>query len=78
LRKNNQPNDGYPRGTVVEVRNGDINGAMRRFKKRVQEENIIQEYRDKQEYTKPSIVRKRAKAAARARWLKKLAKDRDV
>lgn len=78
MRKNNQPNDGYPRGTVVEVRNGDINGALRRFKKRVQEENIIQEYRDKQEYTKPSIIRKRAKAAARSRWLKKLAKEKDI
>lgn len=76
MRKNKQ-NDGYPKGSVVEVRNGDINGAMRRFKRLVQEENIIQEYRSKQEYTKPSDLRKRAKAAARARWLKKLAAQKD-
>ena len=74
MRKNNQPKDNYPRGMTVEVRNGDINGALRRFKKKVQEEGIIQEVRERQEYTKPSIKRKRAKAAARARHLKKIAK----
>lgn len=74
MRKNNQPREGYPRGIFVEVRNGDINGAMRRFKKIVQEENIIQEVRERQEFEKPSIKRKRAKAAARSRHLKQLAK----
>lgn len=74
MRKNNQPREGYPKGIYVEVRNGDVNGALRRFKKRVAEEGIIQEVRDRQEFTKPSIVRKRAKAAARARHLKKLEK----
>jgi len=74
LRKNNQPREGSPRGMFVEVRNGDVNGALRRFKKIVQEEGIIQEVRDRQEFTKPSIVRKRAKAAARARHIKKIEK----
>lgn len=62
------------RGISVEVRNGDFNGALRRFKKLVQEEGIIQEVRDRQQYTKPSEVKKRAKAAGRARWLKKVRK----
>lgn len=74
MRKINQPKDNYPRGMTVEVRNGDINGALRRFKKKVQEEGIIQEVRERQEYTKPSLKRKKAKAAARARHLKKIAK----
>ena len=63
-----------PKGLTVEVRNGDFNGALRRFKKKVAEAGIIQEIRERQEYVKPSEQRKRAKAAGRARWLKKLRK----
>ena len=58
-------------GLTVEVRNGDFNGALRRFKKKVQEAGIIQEVRERQEYVKPSEKRKRAKAAGIARWKKK-------
>lgn len=61
-------------GLTVEVRNGDFNGALRRFKKKVQEAGIIQEIRERKEYTKPSVKRARAKAAGRARWLKKVRK----
>lgn len=74
MRKNNN-NDSLIKGLTVEVRNGDFNGAMRRFKKKVQEEGIIQEVRERQAYVKPSEVRKKAKAAGRARWLKKLRKQ---
>lgn len=71
-------NDEYGlRGLVVEVRNGDINGAIRRFKKKVQDSGILQELREKEFYEKPSIRRKKAKAAARSRWLKKQARDED-
>lgn len=63
-------------GLTVEVRNGDFNGALRKFKKKVQEAGIIQEVRDRKEYVKPSEKRAKAKAAGRARWLKKQAKDR--
>lgn len=63
------------RGMQVYVKNDDVGGAMRKFKKRVQEEGIIQEYRQRKEFMKPSQVRKRAKAAGRARHLKKLRKD---
>ena len=58
-------------GLRVEVRNGDFNKALRIFKKKVQEAGIIQEVRDRQQYVKPSEVRKKAKAAGRKRWLKK-------
>lgn len=68
----NQHKSESVRGLSVEVRNGDFNGAMRRFKKKVQEAGIIQEVRAREEYVKPSEVRKKAKAAGRARWLKKL------
>ena len=76
-RNNNRSRDNDRDGLTVEVRNGDFNGAMRRFKKKVAESGIIQEVRDRQEYVKPSEVRKKAKAAGRARWLKKLSKTED-
>jgi len=68
--KNNRKTDG-PSGLHVEVRNGDFNKALRLFKKKVQEAGIIQEVRERQQYVKPSEVRKKAKAAGRKRWLKK-------
>ena len=71
MRRNNRNNEQIVKGLAVEVRNGDFNGAMRRFKKKVQEAGIIQEIRERQHYVKPSEVRKKAKAAGRARWLKK-------
>lgn len=80
MRRNNYHNskpkkDKEPSfGLCVEVRNGDINGAIRKFKKKVQESGILQDYRKKQEYEKPSSKRKRLKAAARARHLKAVAK----
>ena len=49
--------------------------SKEQFKKRVQEEGIIQEFRQRKEFIKPSQVRKREKAAGRARHLKKLRKD---
>lgn len=71
----NKPNEKIISGLSVEVRNGDVNGALRKFKKKVQEDGILQDLRAKEFYEKPSVKRKKAKAAARARWLKKLARD---
>lgn len=63
-------------GLYVEVRNGDFNGALRRFKKKVQEEGLIQELRERTQFVKPSERRRKAKAAGRARWLKKQSKQK--
>lgn len=62
-------------GLTVEVRNGDFNFALRKFKKKVQEDGILQELRERQHFEKPSLKRKKAKAAGRARWLKKQSKE---
>ena len=62
---------GRIKGLSVEVRNNDVNYALRKFKKKVQEDGMLQDLRERQHYTKPSETRKRAKAAGRARWLKK-------
>lgn len=79
-RKNNRPFK--PRehndfgGLCVEVRNGDVNKALRIFKKKVQEAGIIQEVRDRQQYVKPSEKRRKAKQAGRKRWLKLVEKKK--
>ena len=62
-------------GLRVEVRNGDVNQALRRFKKKIQEDGILQELREREHFVKPSLKRKKAKAAGRARWLKQQAKN---
>lgn len=59
-------------GLRVEVRNGDFAGAMRKFKRKVQDSGILQEVKDRQEYIQPSQQRKKAKASAKARWQKKV------
>tara|TARA_B100001559_G_scaffold317142_1_gene321800 strand:+ start:847 stop:1122 length:276 start_codon:yes stop_codon:yes gene_type:complete len=66
-RHYNQQSQGQKSGIYVEVRNGDVNGALRKFKKKVQESGVLQEYRERQEYVKPSEKRKRDKAAAKRR-----------
>lgn len=73
MAKNKHQKDGTTlRGTFVEVRNGDVTRAMRRLKKIVTTENIIREVREREYFEKPSLKRKKAKAAARKRWLKQL------
>lgn len=79
--KNNKPwrpnNNGIVEGLTVTVRNGDFAGALRKFKKKVQEAGVIQELRERQHYEKPSAKRKKAKAAGIARWKKKQRQNQD-
>ena len=63
-------NDRPKTGLKVEVRNGDFAGALRKFKKKVALEGVLIEYKEEQHYEKPSLKRKKAKAAGRARHLK--------
>lgn len=76
-RKHTKDSEEIIRGSRVEVRNNDFSKAFRRFKKKIQEDGILQELKERQYYEKPSTKRKRAKAAARSRWLKKLSKMQD-
>lgn len=57
------------------VYNNNFEKALRKFKKQVMAEGIIQEVRDRQHFIKPSEKRNRAKAAAKMRWRKKLSED---
>jgi small subunit ribosomal protein S21 len=58
-------------GTTVIVHNNDVNKALRKLKKKLQADNTLQEYRDRQYFVKPSEKRRLAKKAGRNRWLKK-------
>jgi small subunit ribosomal protein S21 len=61
------------KGTGVTVKdNENINQALRRFKRKVEEAGTLDVLRSKEFYEKPTTERKRKKGAARARWNKKL------
>ena len=59
-------------GSIVIVINDNVEKALRKLKKKVQESGILQELREREQYEKPTTSRKRAKNAARRRWQKKL------
>tara|TARA_R110000803_G_scaffold72680_1_gene136359 strand:+ start:614 stop:823 length:210 start_codon:yes stop_codon:yes gene_type:complete len=62
----------------VKVRNGNIESALRIFKRKVTDSNKLFEYREKQAYEKPTTKKQKKKAAARVRERKrqeKLAKN---
>jgi small subunit ribosomal protein S21 len=58
--------------TVVLKENENINQALRRFKKKVEDSGILDSLRKKEFYEKPTTTRKRKAGAAKARWAKKL------
>jgi len=66
--------DPIVKGTYVEVRNNDIARAMRKLKKILNNEGVLQDLRDREAFEKPSIKKKKEKAAARKRWLRKQSK----
>lgn len=65
-------NDDYGmQGLYVKVKNNDVNKAMRKLKKMITAEGLMQELRAREFYEPPSVKRKREKAQARKRWLRK-------
>jgi small subunit ribosomal protein S21 len=60
----------YHRGVVV--KDDNVERALRKFKKKIQESGLMDELRRRETYEKPTTERKRLKSAARARWRKKL------
>ena len=58
------------KGTTVFVRDGNVERALRKWKKKVLKKNTLNEVRSRQEFMKPSMKKKLKKEAARRRWLK--------
>lgn len=62
---------------VVQVRDEEsFEGALRRFKRKVEKSGILTELRKRQFFEKPSVKRKRKTVQARKKALRKLAEER--
>jgi small subunit ribosomal protein S21 len=60
----------------VRVYDNNIEKALRKFKKAVANEKVLEEVRAREAYEKPSLKRKRKLGAAKSRLRKKLSKER--
>ena len=58
-------------GNSVLVTDGNVEKALRKFKKKIQDSGLLNELRDREFYTKPTTQRKLKASAAKNRWRKK-------
>lgn len=65
-------NDSILRGNTVYVKNDNVEQALRKFKKNIQNSGLLNDLRAKEFYEKPTTKKKRKAGAAKARWRKKL------
>ena len=66
-----------PVGLAVQVRNGDLNGALRVLKKKLIREGLFQELRERTFYESRGTKRRKAKAAATRRYKRKMETRRE-
>jgi len=59
-------------GRTVLVKDGNVDKALRKFKKKIQEDGLLNDLRDREFYEKPTTERKRKKSAAKNRWNKQV------
>jgi small subunit ribosomal protein S21 len=60
------------KGRTVFVADGNVEKALRKFKKKIQTSGILNDLRDRECYIKPTTHRKLKRNAARKRWEKQL------
>ena len=60
------------KGRRVIVNDGNVDKALRKFKKKIADQDLLQEVRDREQFVKPTIKRKLAKSQAKRRWQKYL------
>ena len=60
----------YLRG--VRVPDGNVEKALRKFKKKITESGLLEELRARETYEKPTTERKRKKGSAKARLRKQI------
>ena len=56
----------------VTVKDDNVERALRKFKKKIQDSGLLNELRERETYEKPTTERKRKKSAAKNRWQKQL------
>lgn len=59
-------------GKIVIVKDGNVEKALRKFKKKVQDSGLLDDLRARETYEKPTTERKRKKGAAKARLRKQI------
>lgn len=59
-------------GKSVEIRDGNIEKALRKFKKKIQNSGLLFELKEREQYVKPTTRRKLKASAAKKRWKKYL------
>jgi len=60
-------------GRSVLVKDGNVEKALRKFKKKIADSGLLVELRERETYEKPTTRRKRKKSAAKNRWRKQVA-----
>jgi len=61
------------KGTTIFVKNNDVNKALRKFKKRLQDEGWFNELRKREHYVAPGEKKRKKLAAAQVRERKRVA-----
>jgi small subunit ribosomal protein S21 len=67
--------DNRPPGNRVYVVNDNVDQALRKFKKKINDSGVLKDLQAREAYEKPSITRKIKAKAARNRWRRKLSSD---
>ncbi len=75
-RGTSNKNERHFTGSKVEVRNNDVNYALRKMKKILERNDFQKDLAKHEFYEKPGVKRKRAKEAAKKRWQKEVNKMR--
>ena len=57
-------------GRTVIVQDGNVEKALRKFKKKIQNSGLLLELRERETYVKPTTRRKIKKGQAKSRWKK--------
>jgi small subunit ribosomal protein S21 len=56
----------------VLVTDGNVEKALRKFKKKIQTSGVLNDIRDREFYVKPTTARKLKRSAAKNRWNRRL------
>ena len=59
-------------GRAVLVTDGNVEKALRKFKKKIAADGLLNDLREREHYVKPTTERKLKRSAAKSRWQKKL------
>jgi|TARA_B100000925_G_C21949187_1_gene448133 small subunit ribosomal protein S21 len=73
----NHKKDYEKTGMQVEVKNNDVNRALRKLKKKIAEDGLMQDLRRREFFESKGTKKRKAKEAAIRRYKKQRAKEQD-